>query len=179
MFNNQSDDMIDAFFNFDSNVKFAAPKPQFQVNIKTEVKEEIDHKREAKPYDYVDKYRIKEENLLLNQTFNMPTTSSAHKDSGEDSDDSSLAEIKKEDPDLPELDVFQRYSFNLNPQVLPILKKRETILSMIDRNKVVILTSATGTGKSSQVPQYLLERAFQKGENCNIIVTQPRRIAGE
>ena len=32
-------------------------------------------------------------------------------------------------------------------------------------------------GKTTQVPQYILEDSFAKKTNCNIIVTQPRRIA--
>lgn len=38
---------------------------------------------------------------------------------------------------------------------------------------------AAGCGKSTQVPQYVLEEAIQAGTGgaCNIIVTQPRRIS--
>lgn len=36
---------------------------------------------------------------------------------------------------------------------------------------------ATGSGKTTQVPQYILDEYAKNQRYCNIIVTQPRRIA--
>lgn len=36
---------------------------------------------------------------------------------------------------------------------------------------------ATGSGKTTQVPQYILDEYVKNQRYCNIIVTQPRRIA--
>ena len=36
---------------------------------------------------------------------------------------------------------------------------------------------ATGSGKTTQVPQYILDHYIRQKRYCNIIVTQPRRIA--
>lgn len=34
-----------------------------------------------------------------------------------------------------------------------------------------------GSGKTTQVPQYIMEECEEKGEKCRIILTQPRRVA--
>lgn len=40
-----------------------------------------------------------------------------------------------------------------------------------------MISGATGCGKSTQVPQYILDDCMSRKKNCNVIVTQPRRIA--
>lgn len=62
---------------------------------------------------------------------------------------------------------------------LPIVEKREEILDLVERNRVIVLSGDTGCGKSTQMPQYLLDSFALKnrGTECNIIVTQPRRLA--
>ncbi|ELR25721.1 helicase conserved Cterminal domain containing protein [Acanthamoeba castellanii str. Neff] len=64
-------------------------------------------------------------------------------------------------------------------QRLPAASKREEIIRVIRNNQVIVLTGATGCGKSTQVPQYIMEDmiAQNEGGRCNIIVTQPRRIS--
>ncbi|KAL8168901.1 UNVERIFIED_CONTAM: ATP-dependent RNA helicase tdrd9 [Gekko kuhli] len=59
---------------------------------------------------------------------------------------------------------------------LPILKYKEEIISLIESNSVVIVRGATGSGKSTQLPQYVLDRCAQRSVYCNIVVTQPRKI---
>lgn len=60
---------------------------------------------------------------------------------------------------------------------MPIVYSRTDILQTIQQNPVVVLQGATGCGKSTQVPQMILADAYAKHEYCNIMVTQPRRIA--
>ena len=55
---------------------------------------------------------------------------------------------------------------------LPIAEYREAILKAVSENQVAIVAGDTGCGKSTQVPQYLLEAGYN-----NIACTQPRRIA--
>lgn len=40
-----------------------------------------------------------------------------------------------------------------------------------------MVTGVTGCGKSTQVPQYILDDCMNRKKFCNIVVTQPRRIA--
>ena len=54
---------------------------------------------------------------------------------------------------------------------LPIYPFKDKILETIRENQVVIITAETGAGKSTQVPQYLLECGYK------LIVTEPRRLA--
>ncbi|BGP14033.1 hypothetical protein JCM10213_005618 [Rhodosporidiobolus nylandii] len=59
---------------------------------------------------------------------------------------------------------------------LPIAKQRDALLYLLEQHPVVILQSPTGTGKSTQIPQYLLEAGWAK-EGKTIAITQPRRVA--
>lgn len=61
----------------------------------------------------------------------------------------------------------------------PISQRRVEILDMIMRNPFSMVIGATGSGKSTLVPQIILEDAIREGHgaSCNIICTEPRRIA--
>ena len=56
---------------------------------------------------------------------------------------------------------------------------KDRVLSMVSENPYCIVVGATGSGKTTQVPQILFESAIQAGHgaSCKIICTQPRRIA--
>ncbi|CAG8623107.1 16876_t:CDS:10, partial [Gigaspora margarita] len=60
---------------------------------------------------------------------------------------------------------------------LPIESRRDDIVNIIREHKVVVLSGSTGCGKSTQVPQYILDDCLQRNASVNIICTQPRRIA--
>ncbi|KAH8322278.1 hypothetical protein KR059_010241 [Drosophila kikkawai] len=76
------------------------------------------------------------------------------------------------------MDYYKKYRFNLNrDKTLSIYAKRDEILAAIKGNPVVILKGETGCGKTTQVPQYILDEGFMTGQYCNIVVAQPRRIA--
>ncbi len=55
--------------------------------------------------------------------------------------------------------------------LLPITAFRKEIMDAVKENSVVIITAETGAGKSTQVPQFLLEEGY------TIVVTEPRRLA--
>ncbi|XP_052178950.1 DExH-box ATP-dependent RNA helicase DExH6 isoform X2 [Diospyros lotus] len=60
---------------------------------------------------------------------------------------------------------------------LPIASFRDVITSTIESNQVVLISGETGCGKTTQVPQFLLDYMWGKGEACKIVCTQPRRIS--
>lgn len=64
-------------------------------------------------------------------------------------------------------------------KILPIYEYKQEIVATIERNPVVIISGETGCGKTTQVPQYILDQfiADQEGVNCNIVATQPRRLS--
>lgn len=62
---------------------------------------------------------------------------------------------------------------------LPIMSYRQAILDLIAKNQVVLIRGATGSGKTTQVPQFILDSFIQqkRGTDCRIVCTQPRRVA--
>jgi len=62
---------------------------------------------------------------------------------------------------------------------LPAWDARKDFLKLIKRNQVVVLVGETGSGKTTQLPQFLLEAGYhvQNGVNKGIACTQPRRVA--
>src|SRR5258708_5360941 len=64
--------------------------------------------------------------------------------------------------------------FKHDPE-LPITARREAILQALSGNQVLIVAGDTGSGKSTQLPQYCLE--LGRGIDALIAHTQPRRLA--
>ncbi|KAK0634937.1 P-loop containing nucleoside triphosphate hydrolase protein [Bombardia bombarda] len=60
--------------------------------------------------------------------------------------------------------------------LLPIAKHREALLYMVETYPVTIVVGQTGSGKSTQIPQFL-EQSGWCAEGKVIGITQPRRVA--
>ncbi|KAI5058462.1 hypothetical protein GOP47_0026632 [Adiantum capillus-veneris] len=62
---------------------------------------------------------------------------------------------------------------------LPIFSAKDELLHQIRKSSVVVISGETGSGKTTQVPQYILEDLItsHQGAFCNIVCTQPRRLA--
>ena len=55
---------------------------------------------------------------------------------------------------------------------LPVFEARAALLHQVSRAPTLVLVGATGSGKSTQIPQYLFHAGYP-----TIGVTQPRRVA--
>lgn len=60
------------------------------------------------------------------------------------------------------------------PGVLPVLAERAALLAAVAAHDVLVLVSETGSGKTTQLPQLLLDAARA---SARVVVTQPRRVA--
>eukprot|EP01041_Mallomonas_annulata_P008091 gene8091-16602_t len=58
-------------------------------------------------------------------------------------------------------------------KTLPAWDAREEFLSLMKENRAIVLTGETGCGKTTQIPQYLLEDR----PGIKVLVCQPRRLA--
>ena len=133
------------------------------------------------------------------------TIDSSNKNSGNDkADDEELSKEQTFDDQIQE-NVFditsdalwsqeqtklQRYAKD-HPQILdsirkarenlPIASMRNELKEALQRSNIVLVQAGTGSGKSTQIPQFILEEALssQKASTTRILVTQPRRIAAK
>ncbi|XP_007204665.1 DExH-box ATP-dependent RNA helicase DExH1 isoform X1 [Prunus persica] len=62
---------------------------------------------------------------------------------------------------------------------LPAFKMKSEFLRAVSENQVLVVSGETGCGKTTQLPQFILEDEISRlhGADCNIICTQPRRIS--
>ncbi|XP_076166049.1 tudor domain containing 9 protein spindle E isoform X1 [Ptiloglossa arizonensis] len=123
--------------------------------------------------DYVAEYVEKEENEILEfaKCYNA--------DNQQDFEVVSQGTIPMQNENNEEtMKIYKMYEFVYHPRPsLTITSERNQIVSMIETNSVVVIQGPTGCGKTTQVPQFILDSCYRKKLHCNIIVTQPRRIA--
>ncbi|XP_067388899.1 putative ATP-dependent RNA helicase DHX57 isoform X2 [Emydura macquarii macquarii] len=64
-------------------------------------------------------------------------------------------------------------------QNLPAWEERETILDLLNKRQVLVVSGMTGCGKTTQIPQFILDASLKGPPSrvANIICTQPRRIS--
>ncbi|WJX11399.1 RNA helicase [Trifolium repens] len=62
---------------------------------------------------------------------------------------------------------------------LPAFKMKSEFLKAVRENQVLVVSGETGCGKTTQLPQFILEEEIShlRGADCNIICTQPRRVS--
>ncbi|CAK5280316.1 unnamed protein product [Mycena citricolor] len=64
-------------------------------------------------------------------------------------------------------------------QKLPAFTAKDEFLHVLDKSRVVVVVGETGCGKTTQLPQFILDALIDAdaGASANIIVTQPRRLS--
>ncbi|XP_043940421.1 pre-mRNA-splicing factor ATP-dependent RNA helicase DHX16 [Protopterus annectens] len=82
---------------------------------------------------------------------------------------------KADKKELSEADK-QKLSIQEVRRSLPVYPYREDLLAAIHEHQILIIEGETGSGKTTQIPQYLHESGFTKGGK-KIGCTQPRRVA--
>ncbi|XP_066983091.1 pre-mRNA-splicing factor ATP-dependent RNA helicase DHX16 [Macrobrachium rosenbergii] len=94
----------------------------------------------------------------------------------EEEDSSSSSE--EEDEEEPKVSEFHKKQMTLDEvrKSLPVYPFREALLDAINEHQVLIIEGETGSGKTTQVPQYLYESGFCD-DGKKIGCTQPRRVA--
>ncbi|XP_070623277.1 ATP-dependent RNA helicase DHX30 isoform X3 [Erythrolamprus reginae] len=73
----------------------------------------------------------------------------------------------------------RRGSLWQDSHALPVDSHKEAILSAVEQHPVVVIAGDTGCGKTTRIPQLLLEHYTLEGRGaqCNVVITQPRRIS--
>jgi pre-mRNA-splicing factor ATP-dependent RNA helicase DHX38/PRP16 len=82
---------------------------------------------------------------------------------------------KKKDDDGPVSDFAKQKSIRQQREFLPIFSVRDELLNVVRENAVVVIVGETGSGKTTQLTQYLMEEGY-----CEFGIvgcTQPRRVA--
>lgn len=62
-------------------------------------------------------------------------------------------------------------------KTLPVYQNKDEIMNHLNNNQVTVLIGETGSGKSTQIPQFLLKGLQDSKTRGSIAVTQPRRVA--
>eukprot|EP00055_Hartaetosiga_balthica_P016205 m.100938 g.100938 ORF g.100938 m.100938 type:complete len:1049 (+) comp9054_c0_seq3:32-3178(+) len=91
-----------------------------------------------------------------------------------------LAAIQAEqaEENLPKISEFEKKMMTIQEvrKSLPVYFYREKFLEAVKNHQILIIVGETGSGKTTQLPQYLVEEGYCKGGK-KVGCTQPRRVA--
>ncbi|XP_044763597.1 probable ATP-dependent RNA helicase kurz [Coccinella septempunctata] len=86
-----------------------------------------------------------------------------------------IISVKKERKPAVYVDVIRDPKIQEQRMKLPILGEEQHIMEVINSNPIVIISGETGSGKTTQLPQFLYEAGYALERQIGI--TEPRRIA--
>ncbi|CAM4555072.1 unnamed protein product [Leuciscus chuanchicus] len=82
---------------------------------------------------------------------------------------------KESEPEISQAEK-EKQSIQEVRRSLPIFPYREDLLAAIKHHQMLVIEGETGSGKTTQIPQYLVEDGYTEG-GMKIGCTQPRRVA--
>ncbi|CAG9813872.1 unnamed protein product [Phaedon cochleariae] len=82
---------------------------------------------------------------------------------------------EKKEPELTESQK-KKLSIEETKKSLPVFPFKDDLIQAVREHQILIIEGETGSGKTTQIPQYLHEAGFTK-DNKKIGCTQPRRVA--
>merc|ERR1719376_2056498 len=96
-----------------------------------------------------------------------------------EADETTSSSSEEEEEEMTEAKK-KKMSIKETKRSLPVFPFRQGLLDAIEEHQVLIIEGETGSGKTTQIPQYLYEAGYTKGEDGEprkIGCTQPRRVA--
>ncbi|TMW91090.1 hypothetical protein EJD97_014796 [Solanum chilense] len=81
------------------------------------------------------------------------------------------------DVDNKKLQCTRNSKLNEDRKALPIYPYKDALLQAVHDHQVLIIVGETGSGKTTQIPQYLHEAGYTRSGGKMIGCTQPRRVA--
>lgn len=88
--------------------------------------------------------------------------------------------IKGKKSDKPEVKMSEKEKKKMTlkevRESLPVFHYRDDLIEAIKEHQVLVIEGETGSGKTTQIPQYLYEAGFCK-DGLKVGCTQPRRVA--
>jgi len=135
-----------------------------------------DKSKEKNSYDLLIENQVDfvQSEMLEGEMKKMMAKAQKGSDSDSDSSDSSIE--AEEDIEVP-MTEFEKERKKINDarRSLPVYALREEFLKALRDNQVLVIVGETGSGKTTQLPQYLHEVGYSK--KGKIGITQPRRVA--
>lgn len=114
--------------------------------------------------------------LLLNQSVLDDVSNYLHQ--MPDIKETPLAHYSHSKPNYYNRPIYLK-KFQHTPLGLPIDSLKNSILTVFKQNDIMIITGMTGSGKSTQTPQFIAEYYSLNNMTCRIECIQPRRIAAK
>ncbi|CAN6479255.1 unnamed protein product [Victoria cruziana] len=148
-----------------------------EINMSTETARRVDSLlgSSSKAPQNAEPYNVSTVRSMQSSTFSVTTSSSrVAGDLARDKANNDLREKQQLLKATPAYRAMQSFR-----EKLPAYNVRTEFLAAVASNQVLVVSGETGCGKTTQLPQFILETEIDsfRGMSCNIICTQPRRIS--